>query len=404
MDPKERKIILAGIAIFLLITAFLWSTRTVLSPILIGTLLIYFLSEVREFPLMGRLRTGIAVLLLVWVIINAQGIIVPFLIAFTFAYLINPLIDAFERIRVPRLLAVSMLFTVATGLLVLAWFTLIPDLIREVQDLIVRLPQIIKGVIAYAHEHLPKLFNLLNVDYLKIEQDFLQNQYPAKVEALLLKAVRALSGMGTLLSRILNVVLIPVLTFYFLKDYNKIKSGFLEFVPRKKRTLVNFYLWRSNRILGGYIRGKLITCLFVGIFTWLGLFIFGIPYSIMIGIETGILNFVPFVGFYLSLVIALVPPLFMPHPLHAAIQVLIVFAVVQSVEGYVLTPKIVGERVGLHPVVVMFSILIFSHFFGFCGLLFAVPASALLKFLANEWKRHQDWKELLAEKIRNAKT
>jgi predicted PurR-regulated permease PerM len=90
--------------------------------------------------------------------------------------------------------------------------------------------------------------------------------------------------------------------------------------------------------------------------------------------------------------------------MHAAIQVLIVFAVVQFIEGYVITPKIIGERVGLHPVAVIFSILIFSHFLGFWGLLFAVPAAALLKFLANEWKRHQDWKELLAEKIRNAKT
>ena len=404
MVPRERKVILAAIAIVLLASAFFWSARTVLSPILTGALLIYLLSEVRDLPVMRRLRIGIAVLLLVWVIVNAQGIIVPFLIAFTLAYLINPLVDALEKIRIPRLVAVSLLFGVAAGLIVLAWLILIPDIIREIQDLIVRLPQIAKDVIAYAHAHLPKLFNLLNIDYLKIEQDFLQNQYPAKVEALLLKAVKALSGMGTLFSRILNVILIPVLTFYFLKDYTKIKSGFLAFVPRKNRTLVNFYLWRSNRIFGGYIRGKLITCLFVGFFTWLGLFLFGIPYSILIGIETGILNFVPFVGFYISLFIALLPPLFMPHPLHATIQVLIVFAVVQSVEGYILTPKIVGERVGLNPVAVIFSILIFSHFLGFWGLLFAVPAAALLKFLANEWKRHQDWKELLAEKIRNVKT
>ena len=384
MVPKDRKVILAGIAIFLLAAAFLWSTRSVLSPILIGALLIHFLFEVREFPLMRSLRAGIVILLLVWMIINAQGIIIPFLLAFILAYLINPLVDFFERIRVPRLLAVSLLFATAAGLMVLAWFTLIPDLIREIQDLIVRLPIIVKDVIAFAHMHLPKLFNLLNVDYLKIEQDFLQNQYPAKVESLLLKAIKALSGMGTILSQILNIILIPVLTFYFLKDYNKIKSGFLSFVPKKNRTLVNFYLWRSNRILGGYIRGKLITCVFVGIFTWLGLFLFSIPYSIMIGIETGILNFVPFVGFYISLAIALVPPLFMPNPLHAVVQVLIVFAVVQSIEGYVISPKIVGERVGLHPVAVIFSILIFSHFLGFWGLLIAVPGAALLKFLMNE--------------------
>jgi predicted PurR-regulated permease PerM len=404
MVLKDRKVILAGIAIFLLAAAFLWSARSVLSPILIGALLIYFLSEVREFPLMRRLRTGIAVLLLVWLVINAQGIIIPFLLAFILAYLISPLVDFFERLRIPRLLAVSLLFTVAAGLIVLAWFTLIPDLILEIQDLLVRLPKIIQDVIAYAHGHLPKLFKLLNVDYLKIEKDFLQNQYPSKVESLLLQAIKSLSGMGTVLSQILNVILIPVLTFYFLKDYNKIKSGFMSFVPKKNRTLVNFYIWRSNRILGGYIRGKLITCVFVGVFTWLGLFLFGIPYAIMIGIETCVLNFVPFVGFYISLAIALVPPLFMPNPLHAVVKVLIVFAVVQSIEGYIVTPKIVGERVGMHPIAVIFSVLIFSHFLGFWGLLFAVPAAALLIFIANEWKRHQNWKDMLAEKIRSTRT
>jgi predicted PurR-regulated permease PerM len=404
MVLKDRKVILAGIAIFLLITAFLWSARSVLSPILIGVLLIYFLGEVQEFPLMRRLRTGIAILLLVWMVVNAQGIIIPFLIAFSLAYLINPLVDLFERIRIPRLLAVSILFAGAAGFIVLAWFTLIPDLIREIQDLIVRMPKIIQDIIAFAHQHLPKLFNVLNIDYLKIEKDFMQNQYPAKVESLMLEAIKALSNMGTLLSQVLNVILIPVLTFYLLKDYNKIKGGFLSFVPKKRRPLVNFYLWRSNRIFGGYIRGKLIIGVFVGIFTWLGLFLFGIPYSIMIGIVTGILNFVPFVGFYISIAVALFPALFMPNPLHAVLRVLIVFAVVQSIEGYVISPKIVGDRVGLHPVAVIFSVLIFSHFLGFWGLLFAVPVAALLKFLLNEWKRHQDWKELLAEKIRNVKT
>jgi predicted PurR-regulated permease PerM len=250
MILKDRKIILAGIAIFLLITAFLWSARSVLSPILIGILLIYFLTEVQEFPLMRRLRTGIAILLLVWMVVNAQGIIIPFLIAFSLAYLINPLVDVFERVRIPRLLAVSMLFATAAGFVVLAWFTLIPDLVREIQDLIVRMPKIIQDIIAFAHQRLPKLFNVLNVDYLKIEKDFLQNQYPAKVESLLFEAVKALSNMGTLLSQVLNVILIPVLTFYLLKDYNKIKDGFLSFVPKKRRPLVNFYLWRSNRIFG----------------------------------------------------------------------------------------------------------------------------------------------------------
>jgi predicted PurR-regulated permease PerM len=404
MIPKKSTFIPAGIAVFLLIAAFLWSVQTVASPILIGGILIYLLGELTQFSLMKKLRNGILLILLIWILSNTKSIVIPFLVAFVFAYLTNPLVDFLERLRFHRLLAVSLIFLVGTGLLTLACFTLIPDLIREIQDLIVRLPQTIQNGIAFAHKHLPKLFALLKVDYLKIEQDFLQNQYPAKVESFLLKMLKAFSGMGTFLSQMLNVILIPVLTFYFLKDYNKIKSSFLSFVPKKKKSLINFYLWRSNQILGGYIRGKLIVCVILGLMTWLGLFLLSIPYAIMIAIIVGLFSIVPFVGFYVSMAAALLSSLLMPNPYEAALKILIVFLITQAIEGYVITPKIVGERVGLHPVAVIFSILIFSRFMGFWGLIIAVPAAALIKFLVDEWKRHQNWKEMLAEKVRNPKT
>ena len=353
---------------------------------------------------MKKLRGGIAIILLVWLIANTKGIIIPFLFAFILAYLTNPLVDFFVRLRVPRLLGVTMIFLLALGVTVAVAVILIPDLIDEFQNLLERLPQAVQGLFDFAHKHLSKLFAMLKIDYWKIEQDFLQNQYPAKVEELLLKSLKALSGMGTLLSHVLNIILIPVLTFYFLKDYNRIKESFLTFIPKKNKKLVNFYLWRSNRILGGYIRGKLIVCVVLGVLTWFGLFLFRIPYAIMIGIVAGIMSIVPFVGFYISISVALLSTLFMPNPHAAALKIIIVFALTEAIEAYVVSPKIVGDRVGLHPVAVIFSILIFSRFLGFWGLLIAVPAAALIKFLVNEWKRHQDWKEALAEKIQCAKT
>jgi predicted PurR-regulated permease PerM len=138
---------------------------------------------------------------------------------------------------------------------------------------------------------------------------------------------------------------------------------------------------------------------FVGVLTWFGLFLFSIPYAILIGIVAGLLNIVPFVGLYVSLGLALMSAIFTPVPHIAAIKILGVFVVVQSVEAYVISPKIVGDRVGLHPIAVIFSILIFSRFMGFWGLLIAVPAAALIKFALDERKRHQNWKELLAAKI-----
>jgi predicted PurR-regulated permease PerM len=403
MRTHEKHPVLAAIAVCLLSVVFLWSTRSVLSPILVGGLLLYLLAEMKDFELARRLRAGIGIILGVWILANAQGIVIPFLIAFVTAYLINPVVDTFERRRWPRLLGVTVVFAALFGVIALVAVLVIPDLVREIQDLIVRLPQMIQSAIALAQKHLPRLFGLLQIDYAKVEQDFLVNRYPAKVEEMLIGFFRGLSGMGTWLSRLLNVILIPVLTFYFLKDYNRIKNALLGFVPRRFKSLSNFYLWRSNRIVGGYIRGQLIVCGIVGLLTWFGLFLFGNPYAVMIGIVTGILNIVPYVGLYVSLGVALISCPFASHPQWAALQIAGVFVAVQSLESWVISPKIVGDRVGLHPVAVIFSILIFSRFLGFWGLLLAVPVAALLNFMVNEWKRHQKWKDMLAEKIRSPK-
>jgi len=201
------------------------------------------------------------------------------------------------------------------------------------------------------------------------------------------------------LGQILNVILIPILTFYFLKDFNRIQEWMLNMVPRKYRSSCYFYLWRTNRILGGYIRGQLIVCTIVGVLTGLGLAVFGIPFAILLGVMTGLLNVIPYIGLYVSLGLALLTSLFTAHPLVAALKIAGVFLVVQSLEGYVIAPKIVGERVGLHPLAVIFSVLVFSRFLGFWGLIIGVPTAALIKFLLDEAKRRQRWKEILAEKI-----
>ncbi|MBN2200681.1 AI-2E family transporter [bacterium] len=404
MRTHEKYPVLAAIAVCLLTVVFLWSTRSVLSPILVGGLLFYLLTEMKDFELARKLRTGIGIILGVWILANAQGIVVPFLIAFVLAYLFNPMVDFFERRRWPRLVGVTVVFAVLFGGLGFLAVLVIPDLVREIQDLIVRLPRMIQGAISLAHQHLPKLFGVLQIDYAKVEEDFLVRRYPAKVEELMIGFLRGLSGMGTWLTRLLNVILIPVLTFYFLKDYGRMKSGLIGYVPRRYKSLANFYFWRSNRIVGGYLRGQLIVCAVVGVLTWFGLFLFRNPYAVMIGIVTGILNIVPYVGLYVSLGVALLSSPFSPHPLWAALQIAGVFLVVQSLEAWVISPKIVGDRVGLHPVVVIFSILIFSRFLGFWGLLLAVPVAALLNFMINEWNRHRNWKEMLAEKKQSSKT
>ena len=162
--------------------------------------------------------------------------------------------------------------------------------------------------------------------------------------------------------------------------------------------MTNFYLWRTNRILGGYIRGQLIVCSIVGLLTGVGLAVLNLPFAILIGFITGVLNIIPYIGLYISLGLALLTGFFTANPLISMLKISGIFVFVQMLEAYTISPRVVGQRVGLHPVGVIFSILIFSRFLGFWGLIIGVPTAALIKFLVDEWKRRQKWRELLAEK------
>ena len=139
-------------------------------------------------------------------------------------------------------------------------------------------------------------------------------------------------------------------------------------------------------------------CSIVGVLTGVGLALFGIPFAILLGVLTGLLNAIPYIGLYISLGLALITSFFTARPLIAMLKIGGTFLFVQSLENYIVSPKVVGKRVGLHPLAVIFSILIFARFFGFWGLIIGVPTAALIKFLIDEWKRRQTWREILAER------
>ncbi|MFH1943459.1 MAG: AI-2E family transporter [bacterium] len=393
---RNRRIV-AGVAVFLVFAAFLWTTHGILSPILTGGLLLYLLMGLREYGIARRLVTCVILILLVWFVTQARGMLFPFFAAFILAYLFDPLVDLLERIHVPRTLATFFLLFFTAGVLVLVGMILIPNLMKEIQELIGRIDKLPDKVVAFVQKDLPRLLGFLNIDPQKLKQILLA-KIPSNAELILSNLLKGVTGVGVFFGQIVNVVLIPVLTFYFLKDLDRIRGWAMNFVPRRHRSLCTFYMWRMNRILGGYLRGQIIVCTIVGVLTGLGLAVFHLPFAILLGVTTGILNIIPFIGLYVSLALALLTGFFTPDVLASMIKIGGVFLVVQMVEAYVISPKIVGERVGLHPVAVIFSILIFSRFLGLWGLIIGVPTAAAIKFLMDEWKRRQKWREMLVEK------
>lgn len=385
------------LVLFVFLTAFLYTVEPILSPFLIGGVLLFILFGYREAQLARQLSIGVVLLLFVWIFSKAQGVLFPLIVSFILAYLFDPVIDFLVHRKLHRAMAAGLVLLITFGLIITTGILIIPDLIGEVQDLIKGVPDLAKQLAGMIDDLLNDFQQYLNVGDLGAQESWVE-KLPTHFEQVFLNIIKGLIGVGAFLSRILNIVLVPVLTFYMLKDFDQMTEWGLSLVPKKYRSVTYFYLWRFHRILGGYLRGQLIVCMIIGFLTGLGLAILRVPYAILLGIMTAVFGVIPFVGFYISLGICFLTAMMSPTPLVMAVKIVSVFLFVQGLESYVISPKIVGDRVGLHPVAVIFSILVFSKFFGFWGLLAGVPTAALIKFLLDEWKRRLKRREILAER------
>ena len=394
---SHNKYIIGIIALIILLIAFLWSTRDILSPLLIGILLIFMLYHLKEKPYSKPLMLCVSLILFFWVVLQVTSILFLFIISFILAYLFNPVTDWLEKLKIPRIAGTLILLILTFGIIILIGIFLLPGLINELHILIKKIPEVGGNLQNFFKDNLPKFLNSLNIESGELEKN-LTEKIPESIEKILLSILTGLTNVGSFLGKIFYIILIPILTFYFLKDFEKIKYWIVKFIPDQYKKYIYFYGWRFNRILGGYLRGQLIVCVIVGTLTGIGFAVFNLPFALLIGGLTGLLNIIPYIGLYLSLTLALLTGLLTPNILISLVKIVGIFLAVQGIEAYIISPKIVGERVGLHPIAVILSILIFSSLFGFWGLLLGVPCAAVIKFLLDEWKRHQNWSKLRAKK------
>ncbi len=173
-------------------------------------------------------------------------------------------------------------------------------------------------------------------------------------------------------------MLIPVALFYLLLDWDRLVHRVLELVPPRVRPAVDSFTHEADQVLGQYLRGQLLVMLTMAVFYSTGLALFGLDLALPIGLFTGLAMFVPYLGFGIGLVLAIVAGLLQFASAKALVMVAVVYGSGQVIEGFFFTPRLVGERIGLHPLAVIFALLAFAQLFGFLGVLVALPASALL--------------------------
>lgn len=328
--------------------------------------------------LLGWLAMASGLVLLLWLL---GPVLTPFVIAAVLAYALTPVVDrldALARGRVPRFLAVVLVEVVFILLMLSLLLLIVPILAKEFPLMRDQLPLLAEKFNAWLQPFAAQYGYKVALDAGSIKV-FVLKYLNANVEDLLASVLTSLRlGGSVALAIVGNAVLVPVALFYLLMDWRNFVARLVNLVPLGLRATYDSFTNEADAVLGQYLRGQLLVMLAMAVFYSLGMLLFGLDLALPIGLFTGLAMFVPYLGFGIGLVLALLAGLLQFASIKAVVMVVAVFGTGQVLEGFVLTPRLVGQRIGLHPLAVIFALLAFGQLFGLVGVLVALPASAVL--------------------------
>lgn len=310
-------------------------------------------------------------------------VLTPFLTAAILAYMCDPLVDrlsvaGYRKYQVGRTSATVLVMLGIIGAITLLLLIIIPILQKESLIIIERLPGIIANFRTTAEPWLQKHFGIsLAIDSAQIQEIITKNW---KTAGSILGDVLKTAGTNSmaLISVIANILLLPVVLFYLLRDWDELMAGIGNLVPRDIVGKTTEIAQEIDQMLSEFFRGQFTVMMIMSVFYATGLWIVGLDMALPIGIIAGLLNFVPYLGPAIGMGLAVLIGALQFNSLSQLIPVLAVFGVGQLIESNFITPKLVGDRIGLHPVVVIFALLAGGQLFGFVGVLLALPVTAAL--------------------------
>ena len=309
-------------------------------------------------------------------------VLTPFLVAALLAYLADPLVDRMEAKGLPRTAAVVVIFVLLLSVVAGMILLLIPALQQQLVSLAKALPAYIDWLQTHLTPWLQQTFGIdatmLNWSMLKstAQENWLQVGGAAGG----IMSWVSSSGMA-MLAMLANLVLIPVVTFYLLRDWDHLVMLLRELLPRKWEATIVQLTTDSDTVLGAFLRGQLLVMLALGTVYSLGLWWIGLELALIIGVVAGIVSFVPYLGFIIGILLAGIAAIMQFHEVYYLLLVALVFGVGQALEGMLLTPLLVGDKIGLHPVAVIFAVMAGGQLFGFVGIMLALPAAAVIMVL-----------------------
>jgi len=380
-------------AALMILAALLVATRDVLNPFLLFWVLLAFLLPFRGHDGYVPLVVAAALITLLWMLATTGFLLAPFVLALGLAYMLDPVVDRLEAKGMKRTPAVLLLAVPGVGVLLLVLLVGLPALGQQVADIIARAPEILARLADLLEGLDQRLATLTVPDFLQelvarlrsIDAASIVAMLEERQEAIARRAWSAILGLGRGLGSVLTVlgyvVLTPVLTFYLLRDWDGLTRSLAGLLPEGRRAGVVAFAGEYDHLLSRYLRGQITVALVIGAITAVGLFLTRFPYAFLLGVVVTVLSVVPYLGLVLSLIPAVLVALLSGDVGTSLLKLVVVFGVAQGLEGAVISPRIVGESVGLHPVWVVLALTMGGFYFGFVGLLLAVPMAVGVKLL-----------------------
>jgi predicted PurR-regulated permease PerM len=284
-------------------------------------------------------------------------------------------------------------------IIVIISLLLAPVIIHQFTDFVKTLPQSFNDFKIWIDTGLIPVLNSYGIATQDIQNNVSQN-LPARLETVFNAFIGGISGLFTgisiILASLVNIILIPFLTFYISKDFNTLKRYVKHLFPHKHQKKASRIYHKIDDLLGKYLRGALLVACVNAIGATIGLTIIGVKYAFLLGALAGLLDFIPYFGLLISLVLCSLVATLSGNPALQVPLTILLFITLNLLETSVIAPKLIGERVGLHPAILILSLLIFQNFFGFIGLLIALPSMSIILMFVNEWleKRDSAFKEI----------
>lgn len=325
-------------------------------------------------------------------------VITPFLVSALFAYLWDPLTDRLETWHLSRTWAVVVVFFSMSLVIILAIIVLIPLIEKQISYLVEKLPDYVRW---FQQQVIPWLQQRFGISAETLDLSNLPNlvtRHWKDAGGILAQAVSSISQSGmAIVGWLASLVMIPVVTFYLLRDWDRLIASIHALIPRQHEPWVAKMARETDEVLSAFIRGQLLVMVSLGCIYATGLWLIGLKLALLIGLISGLVSFVPYLGFIIGIVLACVAVLVQTQEILHLVLVLMVFGLGQLLESFLLTPWLVGDRIGLHPVAVIFAILAGGQLFGFFGVLLALPTAAVIAVLLRHVHEHYVGSELYSQ-------